>query len=784
MLKEEALYGLFLEVKGPHGEIIKEKERIGELGSKEEKEAERKALQNQSPKNGNNYNIFTVEFFGNSSYDNPENPDKVVEDIGYDHYGAKEMEPFKGPAYIQYNGGPRSIEVLVKARNGRFVWKNKAGASDTEWYIFPSYEDALKVQKEVGGEIMSWNEYTGETDEEEYYYNFDIVCNDYLKGGTVHEDVEAYASSYEDLIKLVNEELVYDYLSEAQVKEYKDQYGDFGIELISTDDPFMFEEFPKEELGEGYENEKAWVVERIESYTLYRWYWVKDHFEMFKSDKDPNIVKKCDLYTYEEAKNKCKELSQKYDAMILPWYTGKVEISDGPVTVTYDGKTYGPKGKIKENVINESVEDDFWHLRDLKEPKYGTGNLIIDGNKIRPLTKDELKFKFAVSIEHADKGDIKSREELEDFAKKINAEKIMFYFQPGDNYSGEYSFLISDRGLAKKIKDEYDQFEFAEYDEDGEYYGVTESLSEDVEKEIKISNNKDIIKDEKELEPPIKLDYFPNNMGINLCSVKSEKWTEQDDGQLKKIEIDFITPDDLEEDIEKHETLNDKIFDAETQEMLPEVREKLLEIADNFVENVHEDELDLEVKDIVLIGSNANYNYTKDSDLDVHIIASSKPDCNKKHLNQIYQAYKSMFNKNYDITIHGIPTEIYVEMDEVNARSGGIYSIKDNKWLKQPKQFEVPDIDYDAFYKEFGKWEERYFELINYLDEYENASEEVDKYIDDIYEVRKDGIAKGGEFDIANLVFKECRNRGYLDHLKELKTELASKEMSLESIDK
>lgn len=370
--------------------------------------------------------------------------------------------------------------------------------------------------------------------------------------------------------------------------------------------------------------------------------------------------------------------------------------------------------KLVEGLI-ESIKDDFWHLRDLEEPKYGTGNLIIDGDKIRPLTKEEVANKFAVSIEHADKDDLKSKKELLDFANKTNAEKIMFFFMPGDNYSGEYSFLYSDEDKVRDIWKEYKQYSYAKYDEDGVFHEVTESI---------------------------------------------------------------------EEDIEKHETLNDKIFNTETQEMLPEVREKLIEIANNFIDAVHEDNLDLEVKDIVLIGSNANYNYTKDSDLDVHIIASSKPDCNKKHLNQIYQAYKSLFNSKYDIYIHNIPTEIYVEMDEVNAMSGGIYSIKDNKWLKQPKQFEIPDIDYDAFYREFEQWEERYFELVNYLDEYDNALEEVSQYIDDIYEARKSGVAEGGEWNLLNLVFKEIRNRGYLDHLKELKTELASKEMSLESVDK
>ena len=87
-------------------------------------------------------------------------------DIGYDHYGPKNMKSFKGPAFIEYDGGPRQIEVLVKARNGRWVWKNKGGCPDSEWYIFPTYEDALAVQKKVGGEILSWNEYAGIKDDE------------------------------------------------------------------------------------------------------------------------------------------------------------------------------------------------------------------------------------------------------------------------------------------------------------------------------------------------------------------------------------------------------------------------------------------------------------------------------------------------------------------------------------------------------------------------------------------------------------------------------------------
>ena len=80
---------------------------------------------------------------------------ELNEDTGYDYYGSLEMERFDGPAFIQYNGGPGAIEYLIKARNGRFVWKN-AGNGD-EPYKFASYDDALKVQQKVGGEILSWN---------------------------------------------------------------------------------------------------------------------------------------------------------------------------------------------------------------------------------------------------------------------------------------------------------------------------------------------------------------------------------------------------------------------------------------------------------------------------------------------------------------------------------------------------------------------------------------------------------------------------------------------------
>ena len=61
------------------------------------------------------------------------------------------------------------------------------------------------------------------------------------------------------------------------------------------------------------------------------------------------------------------------------------------------------------------------------------------------------------------------------------------------------------------------------------------------------------------------------------------------------------------------------------------------------------------------------------------------------------------------------------------------------------------------------------------------ASEKIGKLIEDIYALRQKGVARGGEMDIDNLIFKEFRNLGYLDNLKDLKNKFRAKELSLES---
>lgn len=235
------------------------------------------------------------------------------------------------------------------------------------------------------------------------------------------------------------------------------------------------------------------------------------------------------------------------------------------------------------------------------------------------------------------------------------------------------------------------------------------------------------------------------------------------------------TKDELEEAVEIHDSLNPKIWDGE--DLRPEVKEKILAIVQKFKELLALDKVDLKIEDIYLLGSNANYNYNEDSDLDIHIIADESFDCSEEHLGIIYNAYKTLFNNKYDITIKGINVEIYVEnKDALTNVSSGIYSLNSG-WIKKPAVYDIPEIDQLSIDKQVQIWEDRYYSVT------ENPSiTKIDDYLDSIYDMRQNSIKKEGEFGEGNLVFKEIRRRGYLSNLRDLKVDLTSKELSLEGL--
>lgn len=227
------------------------------------------------------------------------------------------------------------------------------------------------------------------------------------------------------------------------------------------------------------------------------------------------------------------------------------------------------------------------------------------------------------------------------------------------------------------------------------------------------------------------------------------------------------------ESIEVHDKLNPKIWVGE--QLRDEVEEKLQEIVGEFILELKENNIPIKVLDAHIVGSNASYNYTKDSDLDVHIIASfDDVTCDSYILNILYNYFKSYFNSKYDISIHGVPVELYVEDVKSNTVSNGIYSLFNNKWIKVPEPIDVPDVDISD---DIEQYENMYHSAVDH-----NDAMEASQLIDDLYLLRRNSINTDGEYGVGNLIFKEFRNRGWLDNLKDVAAEEKSKQLSLEHL--
>ena len=238
----------------------------------------------------------------------------------------------------------------------------------------------------------------------------------------------------------------------------------------------------------------------------------------------------------------------------------------------------------------------------------------------------------------------------------------------------------------------------------------------------------------------------------------------------------------MNEAIEKHNELNQKLFDGD--HLKPEVREKAEEIINEFLKILAEDEVKLIVRDVILTGSNASYNYTKDSDIDLHIIAETESfEESADVYAKLYRAYGRIFGNKFEISFYGIPVEIYVETESNPVVSNGIYSVMFDKWVKEPSAIAIPEIDQKAINKAAKPWIDEAKALIKEVDDnVADGEEEIDDYITRIYELRQKGIysAAGNEYSTENLIFKEVRNAGLLDRLKKLKNVLISKKLSLE----
>jgi hypothetical protein len=212
--------------------------------------------------------------------------------------------------------------------------------------------------------------------------------------------------------------------------------------------------------------------------------------------------------------------------------------------------------------------------------------------------------------------------------------------------------------------------------------------------------------------------------------------------------------------------LNPKIWPD--GELDPQVREKLIKIAQAFEEFVG---VDLEVVDYTITGSNANYTWTKHSDLDLHIIIPGQADDASREL---YSSKKTLWGDQHDITIRGLPVECYIQGQDEPHHSTGVYSLIQNKWLVKPKKIK-PNIDDASVSAKCDNLVRVTREALQ-QDDLARLSAVKDK----ITTMRKAGLERAGEWSVENLCFKTLRNLGLIDDLTERIRQLEDKQLSLE----
>lgn len=219
-----------------------------------------------------------------------------------------------------------------------------------------------------------------------------------------------------------------------------------------------------------------------------------------------------------------------------------------------------------------------------------------------------------------------------------------------------------------------------------------------------------------------------------------------------------------------NKTLCPDIWD-ENQTLRPEVYKTLLQIANDFYKST---DLLSEPEDILMLGSSVGYNWTPQSDIDLHILIDIEkekidPETFRKFLDVL--SYK--WNTEHEIEVKDHKVEVYLQDVNETNHSIGVYSIKDNRWVRKPCPQRVV-LDREKIQKKYTLIKDKidYFVKSKDVDSLKTLMKSISAY-------RQAGLDRSGEFSTENVVFKALRHTGELGKLKDAISSLYDKQVSI-----
>jgi len=250
--------------------------------------------------------------------------------------------------------------------------------------------------------------------------------------------------------------------------------------------------------------------------------------------------------------------------------------------------------------------------------------------------------------------------------------------------------------------------------------------------------------------------------------------------RLKEQDVnDIIEKEDIDlSSFKVKDTLNPKIFDS-SQHMYGDVRTRMLMIADDFFETLDVGVVDID--DIILTGSLSNYNWSRFSDVDLHILLKfSDVDENETLVKEYFTSKKNLCNEKHDITIKGYDVELYLQDTEEPHVSSGVYSVLWDGWVVKPEKGEK-SIDKKKVSQKVNSMIDSFKYIYQLFKEYEydKVIRSIKNLKDKIKKMRQTGLDREGEYSFENISFKVLRRMGYLDKLSELETKAYDKSLTL-----
>jgi predicted nucleotidyltransferase len=203
----------------------------------------------------------------------------------------------------------------------------------------------------------------------------------------------------------------------------------------------------------------------------------------------------------------------------------------------------------------------------------------------------------------------------------------------------------------------------------------------------------------------------------------------------------------------------------------PDVANALARIAERFLEEL---ELDLDVEDVILTGSYAGKTWGPGSDLDLHIIADLSSFDDSEAAQRACKLAKFKWEEEHDITVRGIPVEVYVEdVNEDPPEVTGRWSITRNEWALEP-----PDdgASFDES-KVMGKVQD-FREVIRRASDSQEEGPLL-AAMKRITKLRKAGLERDGELSNENLAYRVLRRTGEIQEAWDLINDLIDRRLTV-----